>query len=326
MPTLSEIQENSNTPNTHLNRELSPLEMFELSLPEKPYCTDQLGGLFVLPRQLAIKKRYVQQNSPYYEKWLVFDVDDPTATFSWYDLDAPPPNIVVTNPENGHAHLLYGLEVPIIKQPKAHAAPLRYGASVSVALTKLLNADPNYSGLICKNPCNNYWIVQVFEKYMYELGLLSDFLDLEPYKDRRKYLPPIGLGRNCYLFDATRFWAYRQVKKKDSFFNEDFFVYVVTEYAAGRNAEFPVPLPPSEVKATGKSVGRWTWRHMSKEGFNFWGDNRRNKSIVVRQAKSQERAQEIRAYKAEHPEAGTRAIGEVFKVGKSTVERALGWK
>jgi hypothetical protein len=325
MSTLSETQEKINSLSTNAPF-FSPLQMFENSLPVRPYCTDDLGVLFIRPKLEAIKRRYIQPNSPWDLKWLLYDIDSPTGTLDWEDVHAPPPNIVVTNPENGHAHLFYGLTVPVFKQPEAHAKPLRYAASVDVALTKLLNADEGYAGLIAKNPLNAFWIVQEREPAPYDLPELADWLDLAPYADRRKYLPAIGLGRNCTLFDATRHWAYK-ARGKGGYFNEDFFIYVVTEYVAARNVEFPVPLPPSEVKAIGKSVGRWTWRNMSEEGKRAWhsrkGKAGNKKSIVVRQEKSQERAQEIRAYKAEHPEAGTRAIGEIFSVSFMTVARAL---
>lgn len=300
-------------------------KLFQENLPVRPYCTDELGLLFIQPVRTAIKRRYIQQNSPWDLKWLVYDVDRPTAHFDWYDLHAPAPNMTAMNPENGHAHLFYGLEVPVIKAPenlKVHPGPLRYAASIDIALTRLLEADLGYAGLICKNPLHNYWDIRIWEKYVYDLDLLADYLDLESFEDKRKYLPPIGLGRNCTLFDATRHWAYRQIRK-GSFFNEEFFIYEVTQYAAERNAEFPVPLPYTEVKATGKSVGKWTYRHMSPEGFKAWADNRRKKSIIVRKAKRMDRTEDIKKYKMEHPEASNRAIAKVFDVSEITIRRAI---
>ena len=296
----------------------SPLVLFRDTLPQKPYCTDELGNLFIRPALQAIKRKYIQPNSPHDLRWLVYDVDRPTAHFDWYDLKVPPPNITVMNKENGHAHLLYGLSVPVYKQPEAHQKPLRYAASIDVALSRTLEADPGYSGLICKNPLHNYWDIQVWQKYAYDLNLMADFLDLEPYQDRRTYLPPVGLGRNCTMFDLTRHWAYKEIRK-DNFLNEDFFIYECIAYAAGKNDTFPIPLPYSEVKATGKSIGRWTYRNMSPAGFKNWGDNRRKKSITVRKTKAQERTEGIRAYKLDHPEATNKDISTLFQVSLRTV-------
>jgi hypothetical protein len=280
--------------------------------------------LFIRPAAAAIKKRYIQQNTPWELKWLVYDIDRPTASIDWLDGHAPSPNIIAMNPENGHAHFFYGLKVPVLKDGAigARQRPLRYAASIDVALSRLLEADPGYSGLICKNPLHNYWNVQEWLHCPYDLPWLADYLDLEPYRDARRHLPEIGLGRNCTLFDVTRRRAYA-MRRSACFLNVDFFVWEVTQYAARVNAEFLAPLPFSEVKATGKSIGKWTWANMSPQGFWNWGERRRVKSILVRKARSASRADNIRAYKAEHPEATTRQMGKIFGVNFNTISRAL---
>ena len=299
----------------------SVVNHFYDTLPRRPYCTDELGSLFVRVKDQAIKRRYIQPNDPKDLYWLVYDVDRPTAHFDWYDLHAPPPNITATNMQNGHAHLFYGLEVPVYKVPNAHQQPIRYAASIDVALTQKLQADPGYAGLICKNPLHKKWNVQIWEPVPYDLNWIAEYLDLEPYKDRRKHLPPIGLGRNCTLFEVTRHWAYSQIRKEDVFFSKEIFIDKVIQYATARNGEFPVPLSYSEVKATGKSIGKWTWRNMSQEGFKKWGDSRRKKSILIRQTKRDQRADEIRAFKLTHPEVTNREIAEKFEVSLWTVAK-----
>lgn len=296
--------------------------MFQETLPIRPYCADTLEALVIRPRLQALKKRYIQQNSPWDLRWLVYDVDRPLAAVEWQGLNAPAPNFTVTNLENGHAHLFYGLKVPVYKQPEAHIKPLRFAASIDVALTQKLEADPGYSGLICKNPYNDFWRTDEFYPWPYDLNQLTTYLDLSEYRDARKHLPEIGLGRNCTLFDVTRRWAYRQIRV-GGFFGEEFFIYEVIRYAAERNGDFSVPLPYAEVKATGKSIGRWTWRNMSPGGFRAWGDNRRERSIAVRKAKSRDRAEEIRAYKRDHPELSIRAISGKLGYSLGRINRAL---
>lgn len=302
---------------------MTQLDLFYDNLPQKPYCTDDLGNLLIRPAASAIKRRYIQPNKPTDLKWLVYDIDRPTAYFDWYDLKAPNPNIVVMNRDNGHAHLLYGLEVPVYKQPSAQQKPLRYAASVDVALAKKLDADPGYAGLICKNPHHKSWEVGIFESVSYDLNWLADYVDLDPFYDRRKHLPPVGLGRNCTLFDVTRHWSYRQIRKPQGWLSESFFVEAVIEYAYSYNLTFPCPLPSREVKATGKSIGKWTFRNMSAEGFRSWGENRRRASIRVRSASAQEKAQTIREYKKTHPEASNRAIAQILGFSLDTVNRAF---
>lgn len=302
---------------------MNQLDLFYDNLPKKPYCTDYLGPLLIRSASSAIKRRYIQPNKHTDLNWLVYDIDRPTAYFDWYDLKAPTPNIVVMNRDNGHAHLLYGLEVPVYKQPSAKQKPLRYAASIDVALAKKLDADPGYRGLICKNPHHKSWEVGIFESVSYDLNWLADYVDLDPFYDRRKHLPPVGLGRNCTLFDVTRHWSYRQIRKPQGWLSESFFVEAVIEYAYSYNLSFPCPLPSREVKATGKSIGKWTFRNMSAEGFRSWGDNRRRASIRVRSASAQEKAQTIREYKKMHPEASNRAIARVLEYSLDTVNRAF---
>ncbi|MDR2534625.1 MAG: helix-turn-helix domain-containing protein, partial [Treponema sp.] len=102
------------------------------------------------------------------------------------------------------------------------------------------------------------------------------------------------------------------------------FIEAVTGYAGKYNAErFPVPLPFAEVKATGKSIGKWTYRKMSPQGFRAWGDARRAKSVIARQSRAEERAQAIMAFKAEHPDMSNRMIAKVFGVAEGTVRNVL---
>ena len=304
------------------------LEHFKNVLPAKPYCCNKLGAaLRIRPKKEAINCLYIQHNTPFDLCWFVYDVDRPTACFDWGDLRVPAPNIVAMNKANGHCHLFYGLAVPVIKcteNPKVHKKPMRYAAAIDVALTLALDADPGYSGLICKNPLNEkHWVVDVRKQALYDLNWMADYLDLEPYRDQRRRLPSIGFGRNCTLFELSSRFAYTQVRKIDVYPSQEHFIKAVTGYVAKKNGEFPAPLGDSEVKSIGRSVGKWTWTNMSPEGFTEWGDRRREKSIAVRQTKSVERAEEIIACKLGHPKMTNRDMAAIFRVSESTVERAL---
>ena len=278
------------------------LELFKEFLPQKPYCTDYLPyGLKVRNAAQAIRMRYIQYNKPTDLRWLVYDVDRSTAHYDWQDIKVPAPNITVMNPENGHAHLLYGLEIPVHMQQTAKQNPIRYAGAIDVAMTLALDSDRQYAKLICKNPLNDTWVHNVWRNDPYALDEMADWLDLSPYRDARRKLPEIGLGRNCNLFDVTRFWAYREIRKPapnylfDEFYYIDDFIDRCIAYARSHNT-FRIPLPEREVQSIGKSVGKWTYNHMSPEGFLAWAEQRRRKSIEVRQEKSQDRrmqAQEL---------------------------------
>ncbi len=252
-----------------MNNSAQQLTLFEQRLPKKPYHTDEFStGLSIARAQNAIKSRYIQANGPTHKYWLVFDVDSPNAALGWYDVGAPAPNIVATNRENGHAHLIYGLEVSIRTAPDCRSAPLRYAAAVESALREKLGADIGYAGLICKNPLSPHWLVSTWEPNLYDLDWLADYLDLSGYSGSHR-LPHYGLGRNCNLFDYLSKWAYKAIRQGWPSF-EQWFEACFTR-AQGYNVRtFKEPLPLSEVKATAKSVARWTHKNFSITGFSDW--------------------------------------------------------
>ncbi|MCX2525590.1 replication initiation protein [Larsenimonas rhizosphaerae] len=243
------------------------LATFRDRLPKKPYHTDDFGtGVRIRDVALAIQARYIQPNGPTHRYWLVYDVDRSGAVLDWYDRNAPPPTIVAQNPENGHAHLIYGLEVPIRTAPDGKPGPLRYAAAIDCALSAVLESDRGYSGLICKNPLNGFWRVSEWAPQLYSLSDLDSWLDLTPYSDKRKRLPDYGLGRNCNLFDRLRHWAYRAIRQ--GWPDYDRWFEAVHQRAQAYNLDFPEPLDANEVRHTAKSVAKWTHQNFSAESFN----------------------------------------------------------
>ncbi|MEX0635093.1 replication initiation protein (plasmid) [Serratia ureilytica] len=68
-------------------------------------------------KERAILAKYIQFNQPHAMFWLGFDVDRAGAAIDWSDRNAPAPTPTITNPDNGHAHLLYALETSIRTAP-----------------------------------------------------------------------------------------------------------------------------------------------------------------------------------------------------------------
>ncbi|MHB1681166.1 MAG: replication initiation protein [bacterium] len=75
-------------------------------------------------RKYLTKNQY-KNNATFY-RFLVFDVDKPKAALSFESANLPEPNIVVINPKNTHAHLLYYLENPVCKTDKVHVIFITY--------------------------------------------------------------------------------------------------------------------------------------------------------------------------------------------------------
>ena len=100
----------------------------------------------------------------------------------------------------------------------------------------------------------------------YSLTELSDYVDLQPYNDKRKHLPEVGLGRNCTLFDKTRTWAY-QARRNGEWLDFNQWSGAVLDKVMTYNHVFSQPLPLSEVKAIARSIAKWVWANITPQAF-----------------------------------------------------------
>jgi len=241
------------------------LDLFNDRLPHKPYFSDDLHfGVRIAGKERAILAKYIQFNQPHAMFWLGFDVDRIGAAIDWSDRNAPAPTLTITNPENGHAHLLYALKTSIRTAPDGKMKPLKYAAAVENALRKKLDADAGYSGLICKNPNHDHWKIAVWQPELYTLDWLADSLDLNAANDR-EIVADYGLGRNCTLFDKTRKWAYRAIRQGWPEYEQ--WLQACCERAKANNLQFISPLDEIEVLGIAKSIAKWTHTEFSAESF-----------------------------------------------------------
>lgn len=279
--------------------ETTQLDLFRAALPARPYCTDDPAtGVMIRARMAAIRKAYVQANGPHLVRWLCFDVDRPGAAWDWRDADVGAPNLAVENPDTQHAHLLYSLAWPLPKSPELHYThQLRYGAAVEAAYRDALQADIGYSGLLVQNPLHPRWKVFTWEPACYDLAWMADYrgVDLRRYRDARTRLPDYGLGRNCTLFHDLRLWAYRAIRLAGWPGLREWHALVRAE-ASRRNQQFPVPLPDREAAGIARSVARWTYANITREGFSERQAARKRKDTARRRAESERKAQLVLAF------------------------------
>jgi len=210
--------------------------------------------------------------------WLGFDVDRIGAAIDWSDRNAPAPTLTITNPENGHAHLLYALETSIRTAPDGKMKPLKYAAAVENALRKKLGADTGYSGLICKNPNHSNWKIAVWQPELYTLDWLADSLDLSAANDK-DIVADYGLGRNCTLFDKTRKWAYRAIRQGWPEYEQ--WLQACYERANAYNKQLLTPLDLTEVQGIAKSISKWTFKHFSNDVFSLIQSKRGKKGGLL---------------------------------------------
>lgn len=232
---------------------VSTLAQFYEDLATNPYCTNEKGFSHIRTKSHAIKHAYIQPNHPNVCRWLVFDIDDPQALFVFSDKGLPRPQIIIKNPENGHAHYAYKLTKPVGEGGKSSTKALKYLSSVQHALRLALGADRSYGGNLIKNPCHNAHMVYITgAKPSYSLAELSEHLDLESYQPQEPANDE-GYGRNCAVFEHVRHKAYPIAQTHSYRELERILTAIAEEY----NQRFDMPLMPNELKHIIRSITKF---------------------------------------------------------------------
>ena len=242
------------------------LDLFD-SLPNRPYCMDDKPSyMLIRSKAIAIKKPYIQVNPPLTTIYFVFDDDKGDAALSWFDADLPTPLWTTQNPENGHCHHCYKLQIPISTSEMASVKAIKYAQAVYYAYALKLGADLAYSQLITKNPLHPQWRTTFWTDRAYTLDYLADFVDLP--KRIPKKLEQVGLGRNVTMFEKGRHWAYSAVRDYLHHHSSSAWEKAVLSHLENINEGFEPPLPYVEIKATAKSIARWVWKRFSYGDFS----------------------------------------------------------
>ena len=224
-------------------------------MPNKPYCSNDLAqGLAIRPKALALKHKYIQHNPPSQVQALIVDIDHDQSFNAADENNVQLPSLMVLNPENGHGHAVYLLKNMVTVSPDARMKPQQWLAGLERAYTRRLGGDIGYTGLISRNPLLHPILDSSRIYEMSELDAPLDFEDKAPY-------PQIelehGTGRNVTMFNTVRVLAYAEVQNCTSHDQLHAFVLSMCEKT---NNRFMLPLPFSEVKATAKSIAKWTWK------------------------------------------------------------------
>ena len=250
--------------------------LFDERLGRRPYATDTLlYGVRMMAPAVARRRRYIQANPPHLRAWSLFDIDRPGGGLAWEDQDLPMPSWVCVNRTNEHAHLSYGIEVPVLLGDyNGLDRPIRYLAALETAMRVKLGADPGYSGLITKNPHRSDVYRVLWGHRLYALGDLQGYLgNLSKYRLPANEDPlHYGLGRNVGTFHALREFAYRAIRE---YWGErgGFVHFLASLHTWGQEFtgnEHTPPLDYREVHYIAKSVARWTWARFTPAGFSEW--------------------------------------------------------
>lgn len=253
-------------------------------LPSYMHCTDdyRYGGT-QMAKDFAIKKKYIQVNTPTYQQAILLDHDDEAflADLRYEHSHLPVPNIFVENKINGRGHGITLLKAPVSKTEKSHKHPQFYCGAVEQTLTLEYGADPYFNRIWVKNPFSDAYRVHVLRDEPYELGELADKLDLDVKRytaaeikamnllaKKRSESEGIFLGRNCHLFDLVRHWAYSEIRNYRGTDLELWRSAVMQEMVV-QNFTLSQPLEYNELKGIAKSIARWCWNNDSKAEAKF---------------------------------------------------------
>lgn len=239
--------------------------------PYLPRCSDDKTATRIRPRNYAIRYPYMQINRPGFVSWLIFDLDHNQA-LKWEFAGLPAPNLIVRNRQNGHSHYYYAIP-PVCTTEAARPKPIAYMKAVYEAFATKLEADMNFhSGPVAKTPGHRWWDTQELHSHVYELGELADYVDLAAPTPWRKSanLDDASHSRHCLMFEQLRHYAYSIVNRERSQGGFDSFTRLLEAYAYNHNSfgkfGFTENLPLSSLRATVKSVARWTWERYTGSG------------------------------------------------------------
>ncbi|WP_350562874.1 replication initiation protein [Psychrobacter sp. CAL346-MNA-CIBAN-0220] len=254
---------------------VSTLAQFYADLATNPYCTNDKGFSHIRTKSHAIKHAYIQPNHPEIIKWLVFDIDDPQALFAYHDKGLPRPQIIIKNPENGHAHYAYRLTTPVGNWRKSSQKAMRYLASVQKALRLALEADKSYGGNLVKNPCHtSHDVYLTGAKPSYTIAELAENLDLELYQAQEPANDE-GYGRNYSVFEHVRPYGYALTSAP---YSE--LVRQLQPIAEQYNQRFDVPLFPNELKHIVRSIARYCTRKDFIASHKAWSELQSHRSKI----------------------------------------------
>lgn len=202
--------------------------------------------------------------------YLFLDLDYEGAGAAWLEESLPQPTFVTVTPENGHAFYGYELLTPVVRRLKDGACwvkpgPIDYFEAIRDAYQKVLCADRDYSEWNGKNPLSEKWKPHtLWYDRQYSLDELAKHVRLVSKWERRKAInleAPTSL--NTRLFNAGRFWSYRNVKcHTDKAAFQGAILDFLEKYNRSVIApEYGKPEPTANIRGMARSITTYSWKH-----------------------------------------------------------------
>lgn len=318
-------------------------------LPRKPYVLAEKGAAMVIRSlQSELKRkdhRYIQHNQPNSLSFMVFDIDTPQAILAHENADILAPSFYTVDKEKTTAHAVYMLDTPVHRNQHSKQSPQRLFATLERIYGVKLGADPGYAGHVMKTPWYENHSVYMPDESLNAVSLteMADFVDFSRYnaeikslKGREKAITEAySESRNVQVFDIARkkaysairnFWGcqYDEWEKACLKLVED--AWGVVSVMSAKNAPYLI----SEMKATARSIAKYTWKNTTPSGFKTYVEMthlphqqkaRQAKSVKSRLMKSQDKRDQ--AIVLRHAGMKQKEIAQMLGVTDRTIRNWL---
>ena len=266
-------------------------------------------------KDTASQSFYIQ---PYHriQAYLCFDIDHDYAT--WYETDTPRPTIETITPSTGTRHYLYELNTPVLHFRRARKDIIAWTKDITKGLTRRLDADPRFTGHLTKNPLSEKWTVKT-ANLKYELSELAELTTSGNQITQKEIDTEYAThGRNCYLFERGRFFAYRIASAHGT--EQSLYRAILEELNRANDEQFTAdPLPYKELETTARSIAKWTFPRR----FEFAIRNRTVDKADLK-ARQSRNAKETNQKRKDKTQARIhKAIAELTEQGKRITKSAV---
>jgi len=252
----------------------------EVWLHERPRVTHTKGTpTYRVSRADAFGFEYIEPNvTGQIQSLIITDRDKPDADRIAEVLGLPAPSWVAINPHTTTGHIVYALKDPVTLTDAARRPPVNLLARVEHGLAVVLDGDPGYTGGLTKNPTHfmhpTLWGPEEARYGLRELAsALDDLKALPRAGNARRNVHRSAVGRNVALFDDTRAWAYKAVRRFWGAPIREWKQAVTLQAIRVNNDRIgndfstgPLSLP--EVGHLATSVAGWVWTNFTPEAFS----------------------------------------------------------
>lgn len=230
--------------------------------PKRPRATDRLGqNAPYMQKRAALECANIQLQPAEMRGSIAADMDQGTALSIVLEMDFPRPQLIMVNPENGHAHPIWQLEDAVPFGQNFRRKPQTAFMDLQRQVTLLYSADPGYGHYMVKTPGHSRWETLVHDVAPYSLSELFEAMPAGIAKQASAKAGRVqhGEGRHQTLFDIGRLWAYGEIKRavKRGQTLEQWKLTVTAEFL-NLNA-FAEPLPASQVRSLARRVAQYCW-------------------------------------------------------------------